>query len=169
MAVFCEIFDDSTILSKLNSKYKSILIIGCDTCMNESICVKRKLPIYKNGEACGIIYEINRLKSLLEENGFYDVKYELSHAENICQYNQGFLCIRRKGTPYPLLEIYHPDVILALCCPAGVWGLHDSYGQAVPIIPIAKLIGCMGHCQINNETETTIDFSSVIIDKHIGK
>lgn len=164
MSVFCELIEDEKILSQISPDQVNILLIGCSSCMNESLAFTHRQPISKLQHSVNendwqwVPYstrkELERLKLFLEKNNKRVRCIESEDIKNIS--NKGILCIRKAADPFPLLTFfkdYIPDVLLVMSCSAGVHGIVDSYGKLIPIKKITKDIGYL--CYIQEERNRT--------------
>jgi hypothetical protein len=110
--------------------------VDCGACTNESLSFKNKTPItvwdQENNRyfPYSTTQEVNRLVKMLHKHGFEVTWQVIPEGSNS-------LCMRNIDSPI-VIERTTPDVILALCCPAGIFGLRKIIGSTIPIIQITK-------------------------------
>jgi len=162
MALYSKVVEDKTILELVKDR-KNILVIGCGGCINESLAYDKKVSIFKKIDGRRIAYathrELKRVSELLSSKECRVKVLEEYDFREHCE--EGFLCIRKRGVDFNLLEKlgdFIPDVILSLCCTAGTYGLEDTHNNDVPIIQIAKPIGMLGYLYYDEDDERKIDF-----------
>lgn len=147
MPNYSTVFSDSKILQILKSQpVKNILVLGCDGCMNESLACTNHKPLLLHGEkeiSVAVADECQRIVDLLEDHGYSAAMKVLTNSDNA-------LCLRNAVLrKFSLSELHKPDIIFALCCPAGYWGLK----QCLPdenIIRITKLVGTIAYSYIDD-------------------
>lgn len=147
MPNYSTVFSDPKILqiTKFQS-VKHILVLGCDGCMNESLAYTNHKPLLLHGEkeiSAAIEEECQRIVDLLEEHGYSAEMKVLTNSDNA-------LCLRNSALrKFNLSEFRKPDIIFALCCPAGYWGLKQSLPDEC-IIRITKFKGTISYSYIDD-------------------
>jgi hypothetical protein len=143
MPVYSEVLNDEEILKLIKDKYKNILVIGCGSCMNESLAYLHDSPIFVKGtdskiNPYSVLIEIQRITNLLYKEGYHASYLALpSHSNTLCQIN----C---DEDIYPLSMDTNTEIILAVCCPAGVSGLKAT-ANGVNIIKITRQKGVLAY------------------------
>ena len=143
MPVYSETIAADYIFEKLPHKTNNILIVGCGACMNESLAYKYNTPIFIKNDLnriipISIINELERVKLLLAQQGYkseYEVLPEDSNSRCMINLNQ---------KQYKPNNKMCPDVVLALCCNAGVYGLKKLF-KDIPIIKITIQRGVLAY------------------------
>lgn len=149
MAVYSTVISYELILEKVRDFHATnILLIACGGCANESLAFTRRIPIFisKEGESleksilCGrsVPYAAkmtaDQIVEMLCDKGYYAWPY-------IVPLDTELLCIQSKDNPINFLNsMSKVDLILALCCPAGVMGIK----RQVKDIPIISLMRSQG-------------------------
>ena len=140
MPVYSETIENDKIVNKLKNKYHNILIIGCGSCMNESLSYKYDTPIFEDTTTefpYSTNKELERLTNILLDNGFnVECKIILPHSK--------LLCMRDNQNGENDFFLKKPDVILALSCPAGLFGIRTSI-KNIPIIRITEQHGFLSY------------------------
>ncbi|GHV93296.1 hypothetical protein AGMMS50268_37990 [Spirochaetia bacterium] len=142
MAVYSEVLTNEEILSSIPKTCKNILIVACGGCMNESLAYKNNVPIFKQDENNSMIpfaskVEADRISTFLLHNGF-DVRIKMI-ADGM-----PVLCIYSAKNEIAFFErSFRPDVILALSCKAGMFGLENNFD--IPILPLTKQLGFIAY------------------------
>jgi hypothetical protein len=143
MPVYSEVLNDEEIIKLVKGKYQNILIVGCGSCMNESLAYLHDSPIFVKGTdgnniPHSVLTEIQRIADLLEKEGC-NVKYLPlpSHSNSLCQINSD-------EPMYPLSMENNPEIILAVCCPPGTFGLK-AVANNVPIIKVTRQKGFLAY------------------------
>jgi hypothetical protein len=164
MAVFSRILEDSAIIDAARN-FSNILIITCGGCINESLAYSNKLPIFKevNGKtiAYAVHLEAKRISKLLSDNKHIVKVFTSDEVKNL-GWEDGFLCIRKKGTKFDLFSHignFKPDLILSICCAAGTFGIVDNYETKIPVKQITKPLGMLTYVFDYENGEQTIDYS----------
>jgi hypothetical protein len=164
MAVFSEIKADSIILGKLGDRYKKILLVGCGGCTNESLAYTNHLPIFDEFEGQRISaatkYETDRIKELLENNGY---KVEIT----LIPLSQNALCIRHDGEKFQMNpnSKFEPDVILAMRCLAGAFGIHSDIEGKIQVMPIMEQKGQLAYYYEEKDKKTIIVYEKSAVLK----
>jgi len=143
MPVYSEVFSDEEIINLIGDKYQNILVVGCGSCMNESLAYLHDSPIFVKGIDSeniphSVLIEIQRITNLLNKKGYHADYLALpSHSNTLCQIN----CDEKI---YPLSMDINTEIILAVCCPAGVSGLKVTV-TGVKILKITKQEGFLAY------------------------
>lgn len=145
MAVYSVVLSDERIINEVNNaKATNISLIVCGGCTNESLAFAHKLPIFTSKEGDTLEQSLannrsipyaaqttaNRIARMLRNEGYSVNTYMVPLGEEL-------LCIQKddNGTSLPFSE--KTDLILALCCPAGVVGIKRQI-RNIPIITLMK-------------------------------
>ena len=161
MAVFSIIFPVEKILSLIQGKYRKVLVVGCGGCNNESLAYVNNWEICDHIDASigrATARELDGITSVLTENCF-EVK---STAVPLGGVNA--VCIRYN--PHPNFK---PDVILALCCAAGTFGMRDDLraaGDKIPIFQITSNGGQLAYYYFVKDNKRWIDYSRSRVIKY---
>ena len=161
MAVFSIIFPVEKILSLIQRKYRMVLVVGCGGCNNESLAYVNNWEICDHVDASigrATARELDGITSVLTENCF-EVK---STAVPLGGVNA--VCIRHDGNqfnynPHPNVK---PDVILALCCAAGTFGMRDDLraaGDKIHIFQITSNAEQLAYYYFVKDNKRWIDYS----------
>jgi hypothetical protein len=157
MGVYTVTLPDSTLLKAVNG-LKSVVILGCFGCANESLAFDTDQPSAKievnrdTGERKEvpllIIEESNRLKRLFESNGISAVVETPLFP----------LCYLTDETDKALSELsdHLPedvDAIVALYCPAGIMALKKCLPKPVKIVPAMKTLGILQMRKVHDESK----------------
>jgi len=162
--IYYELIENNKILQLLGDNYKRILIIGCGGCVNESLALKNKIPIIVLDEITrqsipySVTNEIKRLAKLLHKHVF-DVIWKVVPENNL-------LCMRNVNEDIPVtINETTIDAILAICCPAGIYGLRKIVSNSIHIFQITKQIGFLYYVfdEYENEKKIKYEDSKVII------
>ena len=149
MPVYSEVLEDQEILNFVRGKYTNVLVVGCGSCMNESLSYLHNTPIFIKEGNDDIPYSVHneaeRLTTMFNAEGINSTYIIIPKGKNArCMINLD-------EDIYQLSMDSHPDVILAMCCPSGVHGLVSS-SNGVKIIKITKQCGFLAYSyRINNE------------------
>lgn len=172
MAVYSKIYEDEKILG-LSSGYKSILLLGCGGCANESLAFTNHTPIYvatkgnniksaiEKSEVIpySVKSECERIKQLLEKRGHYVLC-------SLIPLSQNTLCIRHSGPKYSFNpdNQFVPDVILTVSCSAGAYGIYEDVNKSVPVYSIMQSCGQLAYYyeDLLGERKIVYDKSDVI-------
>ena len=149
MAVYSTVISNELILDKVrNFHATNILLVACGGCANESLAFTKKIPIFlsKEGESleksilCGhaVPYAAkitaDQIAEMLCGKGYYAWTY-------IVPLNTELLCIQGKDNPTNYLNsMSKVDLILALCCPAGLIGIKRKI-KDIPVISLMRSQG----------------------------
>jgi hypothetical protein len=142
MPVYSEVLSDQEILKTVRNCYQNVLVIGCGSCMNESLSYLHDLPIFTkdnngNNVPFSVLSEKKRIVDMLNNEGFH-ANYQalLPHSNTLCQ-------IDNDKEIYQLSVNSDTEIVLAVCCPAGIIGLKT--GVEIPIIRITKQKGFLAY------------------------
>lgn len=143
MPTYSEVIRDKEILKLLEGKHSSVLLLGCSSCMNESIAYKNDLPVFAKDDAGDIVAysmlsELKRLTCFLNKSGF-NARYQfLPEGSNSgCMLNYG-------ETLYEISLIPRPDILLVLGCPSYVHGI-EAVSNEIPVLSITKQLGYLAY------------------------
>jgi hypothetical protein len=156
MPVHSIILPDSKILKRV-AGLKSVVIVGCKLCANDSLAFHTDYPLGRFavdkdiGETVflpiPIEEEEKRLKNLLESRG---------------------MSVRTGTLGYPVCEISYqtePDIlelakrcvgteaILSVSCVVGTLALKKQLGKALKIVPAMKTVGVLQPCKVLDEAK----------------
>lgn len=143
MAVYSVVLPDSTILKRVNG-LKSVLIVGCGACLNDSLGFNTDQPLARivNGNNADtpellpllIEEELQRIKTLLENNGISTGSENTIPVCEISFATEPFISnlAKRSG------EV---EAILSLSCSVGTLALKKQLGNVFKIIPATKTSG----------------------------
>lgn len=146
MAVYSTMISNELILEKVRDFHATnILLIACGGCANESLAYAKKLPVFisKEGEPleksmlCGhsVPYAVQKtadqIVEMLCDKGYYA-------RACIVPINRELLCIQSKDNSINFLNsMSNVDLILALCCPAGIMGIKKQI-KDIPTISLMR-------------------------------
>ena len=153
MAVYSETISNDKLLSRIPESAKSILIIGCGGCLNESLAYRNDYPVFEITENGRIPYatkmELERISAFLRSKGYKTETKLIAQSKELllCIVSEDYECEMKKR------EI-EPDVVLALCCNGGQLGLGLSFH--VPVISVTRMVGCLGYVYKETATKQTI-------------
>lgn len=147
MPNYSTVFSDSKLLQILESQsLMYILVLGCDGCMNESLAYTNHKLLLSYGEKetrVAISDECQRIVDLLRTYGYSAEMRVLTNMDNA-------LCIRDSALKsFSLSEFHKPDIIFALCCPAGYCGLKQCFPNE-HIVRITELEGTISYSYIDD-------------------
>jgi hypothetical protein len=156
MGVDTVLLPDSTLLKAVNG-LKSVVILGCFGCANESLAFDTDQPSAKievnrdTGERKElpllILEESNRLKRLFESNGI----------STVVEIPLFPLCYLTDETEKALLELsslfLEAEAIVALYCPAGIMALKKCLPKPVKIVPAMKTLGILQMRKVHDESK----------------
>jgi hypothetical protein len=160
MPVYSETLSDADILEIIRKgKYKNVLLIGCGSCMNESLAYKNRLPLnvveggqHKNYALSKELDRIQDLIKLLDCKAYCSCVPEGGNA--FCMIDSG-----RELFNFSEDETSH-DAIFGLCCSSGIVGLKYKFKE-IPVKLLTRTIGSLGYI-----SETSLDGSkNMIFDK----
>lgn len=166
MAVYSEVLDNQKILTMLKNRYKRVLIIGCGGCMNESLAFKNHLPIFKMDDSLNFIpfavtQEMIRISIFLKLHEFEVNSFLINEGMPV-------LCIYSDQNDVFFFEDRNkPDVIVALCCAAGLVGLNAKFRSKIPVLHITKQLGQIAYSykDLNGERIIVYNKSKAILLK----
>ena len=170
MAVYSVIVPDSKILRGV-AGLKSVVIVGCPSCVNDSIAYVRDYPLAKivvNSDSGKTTYspilieeETNRLKNLLESKGM-SVRIEM--VPPLCQLSNE----REPEMSDFVNRCNEAQAVISLCCAGGTLVLKKILSKALKITPAMKTVGLFqiykvldrtkGLVYIDRKRSTTIRF-----------
>lgn len=147
MPNYSTVYSDSKLLQILETQsLMYILVLGCDGCMNESLAYTNHKLLLSHGEketSVAITDECQRIVDLLRTYGYSADMKVLTNSDNA-------LCIRDATLKnFSLSEFKKPDIIFALCCPAGYWGLKQCLPNGL-IVRITQLKGTISYSYIDD-------------------
>jgi hypothetical protein len=152
MVVHSVLVPDSKIFEEV-AGFKSVAMVGCTACANNSIAYEKNLPAYMmsvdktTGRArllpMAMMEETNRLKNFLERKGI-TVRVEiwpplcsLTHDKALPTAMGG----RQWANPELANRCADAEAVIALCCVGGMLGIKKRLGKAVKIIRGMKTVG----------------------------
>lgn len=152
MVVHSVLVPDSKVLEEVVG-FKSVAIVGCTACANNSIAYEKNLPAYMmsvdktTGRTrllpMAMMEETNRLKNFLESKGI-TVRVEiwpplclLTHEKELPTAMGG----RQWADPELANRCADVEAVIALCCVGGMLGVKKRLGKAVKIIRGMKTVG----------------------------
>lgn len=179
MAVYTEPITQRRIV-ELTSSFKTILVVGCNFCTNESLAYYRGTyisKIIKNDQneysryPFAIHQEIDRIKSILETNGHtvcvWGPRDDISHLDECT-----FICEMDDEECNSLLMYYvktEAEAVLAYCCLAGIEGIKKALCYSAKIIPAVETWGLIQLHPILSGTFIGIDQSKTrVIHMKVG-
>lgn len=145
MAVYSTVLSDERIINEVhNAKATNISLVVCGGCTNESLAFTHMLPIITSKEGDTLEQSIannrsipyaaqataNRIAIMLRNEGYFVNTYMVPLGEEL-------LCIQKGDNGISLLSSNKTDLILALCCPAGVVGIKRHI-KDIPVITLMK-------------------------------
>ena len=143
MAVYSIVLPDSTILKRVNG-FKSVVIVGCGACLNDSLGFNTDLPLARvvTDEKTGtpellpllIDDEIQRIKTLLENNGINTCTDSMIPLCEISFITEPFITNLSKRS-------VEAEAIISLSCSVGALALKKQLGKTFKIIPATKTLG----------------------------
>lgn len=143
MAVYSIILPDSTILKRV-SGFKSVLIIGCNACLNDSLAFHTDQPLAKiisdgntsvpDFQPMLIDNELIRIRKLLENSGLSTRIESMVPVCEISFLTEPFISKLVKLST----EI---EAILSVSCIAGTLALKKQLGKVFKILSATKTLG----------------------------
>lgn len=143
MAVYSIVLPDSTILKRVNG-FKSVLIVGCGACLNDSLAFSTERPLAKvvtdrNTGKTDILpmlinEELQRIKTLLENNG---IRARTESTIPICEISfitEPFISNLSKHSA-------EAEAIVSASCSVGTLALKKQLGKIFKIISATKTSG----------------------------
>jgi len=161
---------EEDILIKKMKDFKSITILGCGGCANDSLAIARNLSQKAVFDSHKREYrpapdamqaEAERLKSILI-NTASDIRIIIANG----------LCLSPTGNlEAEWINLCHgSEAVLSLCCTAGVCGIKQSLGKTIKVIPGMRTAGTLylhriydpvqGLIRIDNIKSVIIPFSN---------
>ncbi len=139
MGKYSEVLSYEEILGFVKDRYNSVLIVGCGSCMNESLALKNNdLVFYKENHYPPVENECIRLSTLLCDHG-------IKASYHIIKSGSDMGCIRSaEGESKGIGEINNAEAILMMSCFDGVWGIGDylrGRGYHIPVYWICRWKG----------------------------
>lgn len=152
MVIHTVLVPDSKIIEEV-AGFKSVAIVGCTACANNSIAYEKNVPAYvisvdkTTGRTTllpmAMMEETNRLKNLLESKGM-TVRVEiwpplcaLTHEKELPTAIGG----RQWADPELANRCTDAQAVIALCCVGGLLGMKKRLGKAVKIVRGMKTVG----------------------------
>jgi hypothetical protein len=143
MAVYSIVLPDSTILKRVNG-LKSVLIVGCGACLNDSLGFSTDRPlarvvIDKNTGATDILPlliddELQRIKTLFENNGISTRTESTIPLCEISFMTEPFISNLSKHST-------EAEAIISVSCSVGTLALKKQLGKVFKIISVTKTLG----------------------------
>lgn len=161
MAVYSVTLPNEIIIKRIKGIFTKILIVGCGGCTNESLAYTNNWAICDHSQdqiGLATARELERIEALLFEKGF-EVRYTSVPLGMVNAF-----CIRYDGDQfdYNTHVSFFPDLILALCCAAGTFGLMDDLrvaGLKIPVYQITRQVGLLSYFYYVKEDKRWIDYS----------
>ena len=150
MGVYSVMVADSKI-AKGVAGCKSVIIVGCSACANDSLPFDKDYPLAKivvdkdTGKTLespvSTLAEANRLKKLLESHGI-SVEIETWFG----------LCLLAYDIEKDMMELVNrcarAEAVITLCCAGGTLGLKRLLPQGTKIVPGMKTVGVFQICKV---------------------
>jgi len=152
MPIYSEPLSDGEILKLLKDNYNHVLLLGCGSCMNESLAYKNDLPIFAKDESGKIVSyavhsELIRLTNFLKEQGV-NTRYELlpegSNSRCMLNYSEEL---------YPLPLYPRPEIIVSLGCPSCKFGI-EMMSDGVPVVKATRQLGYLAYGHVTEADGT---------------
>lgn len=150
MGVYSVLVSDDRILKRI-ADAKSVVIIGCAACANDSIAYDKDYPLSKIiiDEKTGkekqipvpINAEANRLRELLESRG---INTGIETWFGVCDVSYE----REKQTSELVERCSNVDAVISLSCAGGTLALKKMFPKSIKIIPGMKTVGIFQICKI---------------------
>ena len=155
---YSELASDAFLLNQVGDA-KSVSIIGCAYCANQSIAYSKDMSVIGKSSFGGLRFssyataqEANRIKELLEKNGkTAKVKIFGLPTSPYCQLNQND---RKKVAK----ACENSDAAIALSCIAGYGGIRNALPQSFKVIPGMATVGTIA-------SYLTVENGKVLLDK----
>lgn len=171
MAVYSTTISDEQILERVrNSHATSILLVACGGCANESLAYTKKISIF-----------ISPKEESLEESMLYghsipfatkttaeqiaEMLRDEGYRINICIVPLGaeLLCIQGKDDNLSKFSNTSAvDLVLALCCPAGVAGIKRQL-KDIPVISLLRSQGQLFYVYKDNLHSREIVYEESVV------
>jgi hypothetical protein len=156
MAVYSVILPDSKILKRV-AGLKSIVIVGCKLCANDSLAFDTDYPLGRfvvdkdTGNTTflpiPIEEEVKRLKNLLESKGMSVGTETLGYA--VCE-----ISYQTESDISELAKLCAgTEAILSVSCVVGTLALKKQLGKALKIVPAMKTVGVFQICKVLDEAK----------------
>ena len=152
MVVHTALVPDLKIIEEV-AGFKSVAIVGCTACANNSIAYEKNLPAYMmsvektTGRTrllpMAMMEETNRLKNFLESKGI-NVRVELWPPMCSLTHEKGLPTAmggRQWADPELANRCADAEAVIALCCVGGMLGVKKRLGKAAKIIIGMKTVG----------------------------
>ena len=152
MVVHVVLVPDSKIIEEV-AGFKSVAVVGCSACANNSIAYEKTLPAYVMSVdkttrrtrllPMAMMEETNRLKNLLESQGI-TVRVEIWPPLCLLTYEKGLPTAmggRQWADPELANRCADAEAVIALCCVGGMLGVKKRLGKAAKIIRGMKTVG----------------------------
>jgi len=141
MAIYSKTLSDEKIIALVPKGAKSILIVGCGGCVNESLAYDYDVPISTfdtegNNTPYASSVEAKRIADILEaENFTVDIK--------LLTGDLPVLCIHHENETAIIGQSNRPDAILVLSCKSGVLGMQ--FVTDIPSFTITTQVGYLSY------------------------
>jgi len=170
MAVYSVLKPETDILDMLKEyDVKDLIIIVCGGCANESLAYFRREPIFKstnNRRLCDSFADGDaipfasvsageQIKTFLSSHG-YNVKMVVIPA------GDNSLCIREKSTSLFCHGEGNYDLVLAMCCPAGIVGIRQEFNN-IPVFPLMKPVGQLYYKYVDSDCSREMIYDECVI------
>ncbi|MCL4430613.1 MAG: hypothetical protein M1167_07650 [Chloroflexi bacterium] len=162
MGSYSELASDAFLLNQVGAA-KSVTILGCPYCANQSIAYKNDISVIGKSSLFGLRFssyataqEANRIKELFERNGkTVKVKFFGLLTSPYCQLNQND---RKKVVK----ACEGSDAAIALSCIAGYGGIKNALPPWMNVVPGMATVGTIG-------SYLTVEGGKVFLDKNKTK
>ena len=158
MGSYSELASDTFLLNQVGDA-KSVAILGCAFCANQSIAYAKDISVIGKSSLGGLRFssyataqEANRIKDLLEKNGkTAKIKFFSLPTSPYCQLNQND---RKKVVK----ACENCEAAIALSCIAGYGGIRNALPQSFKVIPGMATVGTIA-------SYLTVENGKVLLDK----
>lgn len=158
MGSYVELASDDYLLQQVGDA-KSVTIIGCPYCTNQSIAYVKDMTVIGKSSLGGLLFkpyavtqEANRIKELLEKRGISaNVKTFTLPSWALCWLNQ-------KSRSKIAKACENSDAVVALCCSAGRWGIESALPESVKVIAGVATVGMIS-------AYLSVENGKVVLDK----
>ena len=143
MAVYSIVLPDSTILKRV-AGLKSVLLVGCSGCLNDSLAFSTDRPLAKvivdsstgttNVQPVLVDEELQRIKKLLESNGFSTKAESMIPVCEISFMTEPLFSKLAKRSA-------EAEAIISLSCSVGTLALIKQLGKVFKIKAATKTLG----------------------------
>ena len=162
MGSYSELASDEYLLQQVGDA-KSVTIIGCPYCTNQSIAYVKDMTVIGKSSLGGLLFkpyaitqEADRIKELLEKRGIStNVKTFGLPSNPLCWLNQ-------KTRSKIAKACENSDAVIALCCMAGRWGIESALPDSFKVIAGMATVGTIS-------AYLSVEKGKVVLDKNKTK